>query len=492
MTPLARRATTALTSVLLASAGLVATGVAPAQAAPVAVDDAVLYWDLNDESTSAGFAPGTWNLFSAGKLADPTEGNQTLRSADAGATWSNGKPAGWSGQAGNVTVEDLQTGGSYAVATFASTRTNTAGTNANAGGATPRVRGESRLAFAAGTGTLDPDAGNATIAWEGDATVVYYSGMSFFYLSDPELSLTGGDGAVTATLSGYGSDMTNPDVWTTLAPTEVTLATITDATVTATGVVATPAYRSVEITPPGGNTQVRTGENWGSFPQSFVDFQGQVGTAPYWYSSGGSADVRKVTNPLSVVIGAPPANAASSLAVTAPAKRFGQAAIVSVRVSSAGSTAGSVTLTGLGAARTVPVTNGTAVFPVGRPAARTYRVTATYSGTSGTLGSTAIGTLTVSKAASSTAVKVVKPTTRKAGQVTVTVASPTTTPAGKVRVVVKKGSRTVKTLTQALNARKATLPLPKGATGAYKAVVTYLGNANTATSARTASYKITK
>ncbi|WP_160011889.1 Ig-like domain-containing protein [Nocardioides sp. AX2bis] len=287
------------------STGLVALGATtPAQAAQaagadqVAVSDATLTWDLNDEATSGAFAPGTWNLMSAGRVDDPGAGGTTLRAADGGATWSNGEPAGWSAQEGDVTVEDLAAGGSYDTATFAGTRTNSAGANANTSG----VRGETRLSFGAGTGTVDPEAGTASISWDGDATLLAYSGMTFFYVSDPQLDVAAdGSGTVSATVGGYATEMDDPTAWEPLPETEVTLAALQGVEVTADGVEATPAYRQVAYEAPTGATaQARTGTEWGAFPQDFVDFQQSVGQGSYWYSSGGAADVRKVANPLAV------------------------------------------------------------------------------------------------------------------------------------------------------------------------------------------------
>jgi hypothetical protein len=60
-----------------------------------------------------------------------------------------------------------------------------------------------------------------------------------------------------------------------------------------------PDYLGVEVTPVSG-TQTRTGDNWGSFPQDFVTFQGLTGQSSYWYSSGGAADPKKIALPITV------------------------------------------------------------------------------------------------------------------------------------------------------------------------------------------------
>jgi hypothetical protein len=292
----------AATTLTASTAAVVATAplAGPAAAAPVTITDAELRWDLNKESTSGAFAPGSWNLFSAGRLGNPGQGGQTLSSADQGATWSNGAAAGWRNTDGNVTIDDLQADGSHAATTWQGTRTNAAGATVNTTGTTS----DNVVTIDHGTGTLDPATDSGSIAWDGDFTVVYYSGMSYFHVSDPRMELVGGVGTVTATLSGYASSMDDMTVWNPIPETSVTLATLKGVDVTDTGLSITPQYLGVKVTPPAGSSaQVNDGATAGSFPQSFVDFQGKVGTASYWYSSGGSADSRKPTTPLHVLVG---------------------------------------------------------------------------------------------------------------------------------------------------------------------------------------------
>jgi hypothetical protein len=297
----ARRRFSALAAtVLLAGAGAVVTTSPAAQAAPVTVTDAELRWELNKESTSGAFAPGTWNLFSAGRLGNPGQGGQTLSSTDQGATWSNGAAAGWKNAEGNVTIEDLAADGRHVPTTWQGTRTNAAGAAVNTAGTTS----DNVVSIGNGTGTLDAATDSGTITWDGDFTVVYYSGMSYFHVSDPRLTVTNGVGTVTATLGGYASSMSDTSVWQPLPETTVTLADLAGVDVTGTGVSVTPTYLGVVVTPPSGSSaQVTNGSSAGSFPQSFVDFQGKVGTASYWYSSGGAADVRKPATPIHVLTG---------------------------------------------------------------------------------------------------------------------------------------------------------------------------------------------
>ncbi|MEI5672123.1 MULTISPECIES: beta strand repeat-containing protein [unclassified Nocardioides] len=298
----ARRGLAGLLSTAVAASGLVALGVAgapAASAAPAQVTNATFTWDINNEVNAGAFAPGTWNLMSAGRIGNPGAGGATLKSADNGATWNNGAAAGWKNTDGNVTIEDKAADGSYGPTTFQGTRTNSAGQTTS--GASQTILAETRLVVRNGVGTLDPATDNATITWDGDATVLFYSGMTYFTLSDPKLTLTGGAGTVTATLGGYATSMDDPTKWEAVPEATVALATLSGVDVTSTGLTATPAYREVPYTAPASSSpQVTSGANWGSFPQAFVDFQQVLGQGPYWYSTGGSADPRKVANPLSV------------------------------------------------------------------------------------------------------------------------------------------------------------------------------------------------
>ncbi|ALX04072.1 hypothetical protein [Aeromicrobium erythreum] len=248
---------------------------------PRAVDDAVLRWGLNDESNNRAFAPGTINFLSAGKVPDPGRGGTIMPAS------------GWSARTGDVAVEKWD-GSAYRPATWAGLRTDATGAAIGGG----RFSGH-QLVFSGGEGTIDAAAGDATIRWDGDASVVYYSGMAFFYLSDPELTVDDGVGQVTAELGGFASSMEDLTAWGPVAPQRVIVADLGpvdlgSAQEEAGGFTATPAYDGVQVT---GVPQVRP---YGSFPQSFIDFQRTTGTAAYWYSSGGSADPYKKASPMTV------------------------------------------------------------------------------------------------------------------------------------------------------------------------------------------------
>lgn len=277
---------------LVAVAVVLVTASATVAATPrpaFTVSDAQLRWGFNNESNNRAFAPGTFNFFSAGKIANPGRGGVTL------------KESGWDASTGDVRIEKFSaSSSSWSLATWAGLRTDSTGA-AMAGTNGPFSNHE--VVVDGGTGTVDPDAGTATIRWTGSFTVLYYSGYSFFYVTDPELTVKDGVGTLTATLSGYGSSMTDLDRWEAIEPVDdVVLARLGAVDLDdGRGFDATPAYRGVEVDLPAGQTQqVRSGDAWGSFPQSFIDYQVSSGSGSYWYASGGSTDAHKVALPVTV------------------------------------------------------------------------------------------------------------------------------------------------------------------------------------------------
>jgi hypothetical protein len=152
-----------------------------------------------------------------------------------------------------------------------------------------------------GTGSVGAD-GAATVSWTGSFTINMYGGLVPFTITDPVLHIDpDGRGTLKASLSGYASSLANPNQRTPLARVDgVTIATFTNAAIDPAGAATiTPDYRGVEVSIPGGQTQQnRTGDQWGAWPQSFVDFQVQTGLGSYWYSSGGAADPHKAPDPL--------------------------------------------------------------------------------------------------------------------------------------------------------------------------------------------------
>jgi hypothetical protein len=250
------------------------------------ITDAQLRWGVNDESNNRAFAPGTFNFFSAGKIPDPGRGGVIMPQSS------------WRQRSGDVSIEKYANG-SWVPATWAGLQTTSAGTTMSG---TNGPFSNHEVVISGGTGTVDPTTRTASIRWTGSFTVVYYSGYSFFYVSDPRLTVVDGVGTVTGTLSGFGSSMEDMTTWRPVpdAPGTV-LADLGPVDLTKDlGFTAQPAYTGVAVDVKDQTPQARTGSTWGSFPQSFIDFQLTSGTGSYWYSSGGSADAHKVAKPVTV------------------------------------------------------------------------------------------------------------------------------------------------------------------------------------------------
>jgi hypothetical protein len=287
-----RRPRAALALAAAVAVGLSTFAALPAAAVELDVSDAVFTWGISNEANNRAFAPGTYNFFSAGQ-APKTSGADTISESE------------WSATAGDVTIQKQQADGSYATATWAGLKTTPTG-GAIGSPSAGKFTGH-RVSISHGEGSLDPVADNAAIAWEGSFTVAFYSGMTQFYVGDPKLTVTAGVGTLTGTLSGYGTSMEDPEVFEQLPTREVTLATLSSVDVTETGVTVTPDYDGVAVNLPESATPQSTAGAWGSFPQSFVDYQLLTGQSSYWYSSGGSTDAFKKALPLGVSYTAEPA-----------------------------------------------------------------------------------------------------------------------------------------------------------------------------------------
>lgn len=263
------------------------------------VTNAVFRWGINDESNNNAFAPGTYNFPGAGKAPDPGRGGQVI---DDRAKWPSTGATAWRASAGNVRIEKVTSSGPVP-ATWAGLRTGPDGQSL--GGPTVEIFSNHQVVIAGGTGEVDPEAGTATIRWKGSFTVFYYSGMTFFSVTDPVLEVTPTSARITATGSGYASSMEDLTKWQAVPATTVTLADLdgvgTDDLAAEKGFTADTRYLGVRYdAPTSGTAQVRTGAAWGAVPASLLAFLEKVGMAAYWYSSGGSGDRFKVTKPVSV------------------------------------------------------------------------------------------------------------------------------------------------------------------------------------------------
>ncbi|HEY0248181.1 MAG TPA: hypothetical protein VGC45_07950 [Gryllotalpicola sp.] len=287
-----RAAALAVAALTLAGVGLAGTQAASAAEGSGAstVSDATFTWGLNG-TASAGAYFGGCNFLSAGAAGDN----------GSSAVWTQTTPSpGYATQAGNVTILKPDASGNYSQPSWATKCKGPDGTT----NLTTATNSGTEVQITGGTGTVDPTAGTADIQWTGSFTSVFYGGLVYWSATDPELKVDAdGTGTVTATLSGYAASMEDSTLWSPIAPATVTLATLSDVSVTDAGITVTPDYRGVTITPAdGGSAQVTdpgTSPDWGSFPQSFIDFQNQTGESSYWYSSGLN-DGDKVAAPITV------------------------------------------------------------------------------------------------------------------------------------------------------------------------------------------------
>lgn len=283
--PTARKPLATAAAVAGLALALSAFTVAPAQAASQNVSGVELSWGLNAE-TGAGAYNGSCNFLSAGTAGNTgssrawTEADGFYKSTD-----------------GNVSVLKNGPTSTPIAATWANKCQTGAGTPVSPSG-TAALSGN-KVVFADGTGTVDPATGTATISWTGSFTSVFYGGLTYWSAANPVLTVKA-DGTATlkATASGYGADQGDATVWNPIPAAEITLANLTGVVVDADGFTVVPEY--LGVTAPAGVSQVTTGANWGAFPADFLSFQAATGTQPYWYSSGGGADPRKVTAPVSV------------------------------------------------------------------------------------------------------------------------------------------------------------------------------------------------
>jgi hypothetical protein len=243
-------------------------------ALPAAQDLVGVHLDWTGSEELQGRTPnGAVNFFSAGV----SDGSQaTYASASAG-----------------VTVVQVAAGGAEQPASWA-----TRDQHLSSGG-------KQLVRLVNGTGSVAPD-GSATVFWGGSFSVNMYGGLVPFTIASPVLHVDpDGHGSLTGTLSGYASSQSNPIERTPIAPVAgVTIATFSDGRIDpADPSTITPDYSGVQVEIPAGQTQqARSGDGWGAWPQSFVDFQLQTGLGSYWYSSGGAADPQKTADPFVVSV----------------------------------------------------------------------------------------------------------------------------------------------------------------------------------------------
>ncbi|MDM4762247.1 HtaA domain-containing protein [Galbitalea sp. SE-J8] len=279
--PIVLAAALAGVGVLPAATAATAASAPTAAPEPTSIDGLTLEWSGNAEMQGAPFFGGS-DYFSAGA--------------------SDGTEAGYAATSGAVSIVQRSAAGVESPATYA-TRAAHVGTG---GSAAQLVRvGDGRGAFAAD--------GSAVVTWTGSWSVNFYGGLAPFTLSDPVLTVNAdGTGALTVTVSGYASSISDPSAKAPITPVpDVQLATFHGVTTDAVnGFVVAPDYAGVAIAVPAGATpQNRSVAGWGAWPQSFVDVHQLTGLSSYWYSSGSVTDADKAPTPFVVSVAGAPAPA---------------------------------------------------------------------------------------------------------------------------------------------------------------------------------------
>jgi LPXTG-motif cell wall-anchored protein len=234
------------------------------------VEGVVVEWGLNEE-TQIRPPFGSSNYLSAGV--------------------SDGDEESYSAESGNVQVRQVGDG-EFRVPTWDTRAAHVSDADV-----------EQIVRLKGGTARLEQD-GSTEVEFTGSFSVNFYDGLVPFTVTDPVLTVSSaGMGTLTGDLSGYGSDMVNPEERHTLDPVDdVTLVTFSGVKVDPEGVVVVePDYSGVQVELPESITpQNRTVDGWGAWPQAFVDFQVDTGLSSYWYSSGSAADAHKA--PASFVV----------------------------------------------------------------------------------------------------------------------------------------------------------------------------------------------
>lgn len=266
----------------------------PGESEDGTLTNAELRWAVSVQAGSESHLAGQCNFLVAGRPG--TDGN-----TGGGRIWTDADRDLYHGTAGDVRVVRTVGRGADAVQ-----RTASFGTRCTAPDGRPvsysggRTTG-AEVVLTGGTGTREAD-GSVRIRWKGSFTVVFYGGLVYWWVTDPELRLdAAGNGALTGTLGGYGTDQQDMTRWEPLPSTRASL-------VTFTGRRLDPDSRGGHLVPDYCGVRVSTGERvpqlredpagscWGSFPQAFVTFHQLVGEPEFWYSTGTRDEIKTPAN----------------------------------------------------------------------------------------------------------------------------------------------------------------------------------------------------
>jgi hypothetical protein len=266
----------------------------PGTGAEGRLTDAELRWAVSVQAGSESHLAGQCNFLVAGRPG--TNGN-----TGGGRLWTDADRDLYHGTSDEVRVVRTVGRGADAVQ-----RTATFGTRCTSPDGRPvsyaagRTTG-AEVVLTGGTGTRAAD-GSVRIRWAGTFTVVFYGGLVYWWVADPELRLdANGNGALTGTLGGYGTDQQDMTRWVPLPSKRAQL-------VTFTGRRLDPASRGGHLVPDYCGERVDAGDRvpqlrrdpsgscWGSFPQSFVSYHQLVGEPEFWYSTGTRDEIKAPAN----------------------------------------------------------------------------------------------------------------------------------------------------------------------------------------------------
>jgi hypothetical protein len=259
-----------------------------------AVSNATLEWTVSREANNGTFAPGQVNYWSAGQ-SDSTQATYVATN-------------------GNATVLKRNAAGTY-VPIGSEPAVSWANRNRDGHGNVVTALGTfslgQKIRLTNGTGTVNTSTGVSTIQWTGTFSINFYGQFVPFWIVNPRLTVdAAGKGRITATMGGFASDIATPEIRTPLPSTAgVVIAELPN--VYASGAIATgftnapTAYRGTAVTVPAGGTpqaapSAANAAFWGSWPQSFVNFQNNTGLGAFWYTSGGAVDPKKPQEPVTV------------------------------------------------------------------------------------------------------------------------------------------------------------------------------------------------
>ncbi|NQX30066.1 hypothetical protein HQQ81_22200 [Microbacteriaceae bacterium VKM Ac-2854] len=309
-----------------------------ATGSPGAIVNAQLRWGLNRESSGGAFAGGC-NFLSAGAAGD----------SGSARVWTESDGL-YAANSGSVSIEKATAAGGWTAASFATKCLDPSGAAVTASSLTSST--QTQVVIDGGRGSAS--ASGLSLSWTGSFTVAFYGGMTYWTVTDPQLTLdAAGNGSLTATASGYGASMHDTTKWDVLTPRSIVLAELRGVPLDSTGFAVLPEYLGVASQL--GGQAARTSDNaayWGSFPASFLQFQTLTGQVGYWLTSGGQRDPAKPATTLFVNYDA------NAPAVTAPVDAGAPSAAQTPENSAAERPAGTAASAAAAAAAAAPAAAG--------------------------------------------------------------------------------------------------------------------------------------